>query len=66
MRDGGHVCLDWFNERGTPPGFGARGSEDPIVLILPGITGTVKELSSVYASYPYDEIYVFHIVYMHV
>lgn len=44
MSDGGHICLDWFNERGTPPGFGARGSEDPIVLILPGITGTVNEL----------------------
>ncbi len=28
--DGGHVCLDWFNE---------KTDEQPTVLMLPGITG---------------------------
>ena len=40
MSDGGHVCLDWFNERGSMEERGSAGSEDdPIVLMLPGVTG---------------------------
>ena len=31
LRDGGHLCLDWYNE---------RSPEQPTVLMLPGITGT--------------------------
>ncbi len=29
--DGGHVCLDWYNE---------KRDDQPTVLMLPGITGT--------------------------
>lgn len=36
MKDGGYVCLDWFNERGNSAG--GSGS-DPIILLLPGVTG---------------------------
>lgn len=43
MSDGGYVCLDWFNERGTSEeGVSTEdnNSEDnPIVLMLPGVTG---------------------------
>lgn len=38
MKDGGHVCLDWFNE-GASCGEERRDNGDPIVLILPGVTG---------------------------
>lgn len=30
MSDGGHVCLDWYNE---------READQPTVLFLPGLTG---------------------------
>ena len=30
MNDGGHVCLDWYNE---------GGREQPTVLLCPGVTG---------------------------
>ena len=30
LSDGGHLCLDWYNE---------GGGEQPTVLMLPGITG---------------------------
>ena len=30
MSDGGHVCLDWYND---------NGKGQPTVLFLPGITG---------------------------
>ena len=36
MSDGGHVCLDWFNEGGMS---GSTSSDDPIVLLLTGVTG---------------------------
>lgn len=43
MSDGGHVCLDWFNERGSSQqgvSTDDSSSEDsPIVLMLPGVTG---------------------------
>lgn len=32
MSDGGHVCLDWYN---------IKSKDQPTVLFLPGITGTV-------------------------
>ena len=40
MSDGGHVCLDWFDERGGSCEEGGGGNQgDPIVLILCGMTG---------------------------
>ena len=36
--DGGHVCLDWFNE---------KTDEQPTVLMLPGITG-MTSLKQIY------------------
>ena len=39
MSDGGHVCLDWFNERGSAPDCSSEGAE-AIILMLPGTTGT--------------------------
>lgn len=30
MSDGGHVCLDWYNE---------RGPSQPTLVVLPGLTG---------------------------
>ena len=39
MSDGGHVCLDWFNERGSAPECSDEGAEGPIILMLPGVTG---------------------------
>ena len=46
MSDGGYICLDWFNERGKVVGEDSsdRGN-DPIVLILPGVTGNVLSLT---------------------
>ena len=32
MSDGGHVCLDWYNE---------YNPTQPIVIILPGLAGNV-------------------------
>ena len=37
MSDGGHVCLDWFNERGCDEDDSS--GDGPIILILPGATG---------------------------
>ena len=34
LSDGGHLCLDWYNE---------GGGEQPTVLMLPGITGAQEE-----------------------
>ena len=33
MKDGGHVCLDWYN---------VVDREQPTILFLPGITGKVS------------------------
>ena len=47
MSDGGHVCLDWFNERDSGEqgvSTGDSNSEDsPIVLMLPGVTGKTMQ-----------------------
>ena len=46
MSDGGYICLDWFNERDRVVGEDSsdRGN-NPIVLILPGITGNMLSLT---------------------
>ena len=44
MSDGGHVCLDWFDESCEEDGGGNQGG--PIVLILCGMTG--QFYSSIY------------------
>lgn len=33
MSDGGHVCLDWYNE---------RDPSQPTLVILPGLTGKAR------------------------
>ena len=38
MADGGHVCLDWFNE--SDSGTTEPSIDRPTVLMLPGATGT--------------------------
>ena len=35
LSDGGHLCLDWYNE---------GGGEQPTVLMLPGITGAQEDV----------------------
>ena len=39
LSDGGHVCLDWYNDKETPPMLCDEKNRRPIVIVLPGLAG---------------------------
>jgi len=39
LSDGGHICLDWYNDRETPVILSDEQNRQPIVVVLPGLAG---------------------------